>query len=253
MANRSLRVAAAYHALGLAKTDQLINSADEALNDGVYSLSLGELYSPSNPTWADCSRLFIATLKELDIPLPDPVPAITTLLEFHLIRMLEGEVTEDEVLSEIYSIDNSLRFNFPKIQVSVEVFDQLRPFVFSYHELEHYRDYQNYRASESLQQPGNDELENLYDTVRSLANEWCQRSWVPEIDPSWLTSDVQALGNSILYSKAFELLPIFADALQDAGCENESILGHLRGGTMHLRGCVFVEMILNRKLLGNKR
>ena len=42
-------------------------------------------------------------------------------------------------------------------------------------------------------------------------------------DPSWRTSDVVALAQGIYEERAFDRLPILADALQDAGCENTDI------------------------------
>jgi hypothetical protein len=48
------------------------------------------------------------------------------------------------------------------------------------------------------------------------------------VDPRWLTSDVAALARGIYDEKAFDRLPILADALQDAGCDNEEVLDHCR-------------------------
>jgi hypothetical protein len=46
--------------------------------------------------------------------------------------------------------------------------------------------------------------------------------------------------------RAFERLPILADALQDAGCENADILDHCRGPGPHARGCWVVDLILDK-------
>jgi hypothetical protein len=45
---------------------------------------------------------------------------------------------------------------------------------------------------------------------------------------SWLTSTVVALANGIRDEKAFDRMPILADALQDAWCDNDEILKHCR-------------------------
>jgi hypothetical protein len=43
-------------------------------------------------------------------------------------------------------------------------------------------------------------------------------------------------------------LAILADGLQEAGCDNEEILGHLQqGGEVHVRGCFLVELLLNKE------
>jgi hypothetical protein len=42
-------------------------------------------------------------------------------------------------------------------------------------------------------------------------------------------------------------LAILADALEDTGCTNEQILGHLRGPGPHVRGCWVIDLILGKE------
>ena len=42
------------------------------------------------------------------------------------------------------------------------------------------------------------------------------------------------------------LLPVLADALEEAGCTNEDILTHCRGPGPHVLGCWVVDLLLNR-------
>jgi hypothetical protein len=65
-------------------------------------------------------------------------------------------------------------------------------------------------------------------------------------DPAWLTSDVLALARGMYESRDFSAMPILADALQDAGCDNDDVLGHCRGPGPHVRGCRVVDMILGK-------
>jgi hypothetical protein len=66
-------------------------------------------------------------------------------------------------------------------------------------------------------------------------------------EPSWLTSDVLALARGIYEEKAFDRMPILADALQDAGCENVNVLDHCRNpNAAHVRGCWVIDMLLGR-------
>ena len=62
----------------------------------------------------------------------------------------------------------------------------------------------------------------------------------------WLTSTVLALANGIYQEKAFDRMPILADALQDAGCDNEDVLNHCREPGEHVRGCWVVDLILSK-------
>jgi hypothetical protein len=61
---------------------------------------------------------------------------------------------------------------------------------------------------------------------------------------SWLTSTVLTLVQQIWNSRNFSTMPILADALQDAGCDNEDILNHCRQPGEHARGCFVVDLLL---------
>jgi hypothetical protein len=65
-------------------------------------------------------------------------------------------------------------------------------------------------------------------------------------DPSWPTSTVVALAAQMYESRDFSPMPILADALQDAGCDNADILDHCRGPGPHVRGCWVVDLLLNK-------
>jgi hypothetical protein len=66
-------------------------------------------------------------------------------------------------------------------------------------------------------------------------------------DPTWRTSTVVALARQMYDSRDFALMPILADALQDAGCEHEEVLAHCRGGGPHVRGCWVVDLVLGKE------
>jgi hypothetical protein len=69
------------------------------------------------------------------------------------------------------------------------------------------------------------------------------------LDPYWLTANdgaVHALASAIDAGQDFRRLPILADALEDAGCTDESILAHCRSGGTHVRGCWVVDLVLGR-------
>ncbi|MBA4192079.1 MAG: hypothetical protein C0467_29220 [Planctomycetaceae bacterium] len=66
------------------------------------------------------------------------------------------------------------------------------------------------------------------------------------VDPSWLTSTVNALAEGIYAYRAFDRMPILADALQDAACDNDEVLAHCRGPGSHVRGCFVVDLLLGK-------
>jgi hypothetical protein len=84
-----------------------------------------------------------------------------------------------------------------------------------------------------------------FTTGTSTRDESAQQAPPPNgINPTWLTSDVLALGRGIDDQRAYDRLPILADALQDAGCDNADVLDHCRGPGPHVRGCWVVDLVL---------
>jgi len=67
------------------------------------------------------------------------------------------------------------------------------------------------------------------------------------IDPAWLTTTVVSLAQAIYEQRAFDRLPILADALEDAGCDSSDILTHCQQPGEHVRGCWAVDLMLNQK------
>ncbi len=63
---------------------------------------------------------------------------------------------------------------------------------------------------------------------------------------TWLTANVQAVAQAIYDERAFDRLPILADALEDAGCDNADILNHCRQPGEHVRGCWAVDLVLQK-------
>jgi hypothetical protein len=66
-------------------------------------------------------------------------------------------------------------------------------------------------------------------------------------DPRWRTEDVLGLARGIYEDRAFDRLPLLADALMDAGCDSDDILSHCRGEGPHVRGCWVVDLVLGKE------
>lgn len=60
----------------------------------------------------------------------------------------------------------------------------------------------------------------------------------------WQERAVPKLARAIYTEGAFHHLPILADALEEAGCNDARILDHLRGPSPHSRGCHVLDAIL---------
>jgi len=69
------------------------------------------------------------------------------------------------------------------------------------------------------------------------------------IDPRcvrWSDGTVVKLAQAVYEERAFDRLPILADALEEAGCTNQDIFGHCRSGGEHVRGCWVVDLLLGK-------
>lgn len=72
----------------------------------------------------------------------------------------------------------------------------------------------------------------------------------PTIEPAvvdWNDGTVVKITQVIYKDRRFEDLPILADALEDAGCDNEDILDHCRQPGEHARGCWVIDLLLGKE------
>ena len=84
------------------------------------------------------------------------------------------------------------------------------------------------------------QLANAYREL--VPNPFLPLTWKPE----WFTSMVRAIATTMYDTRDFSTMPIMADALQDAGCEEEQVLTHCRANKPHARGCWVVDAILGK-------
>lgn len=68
-----------------------------------------------------------------------------------------------------------------------------------------------------------------------------------QLQPVWLAANdgvVLSLASHIKADRAYEEMPILADALEDAGCHDSRLLEHCRGPHLHVPGCWVLDLIL---------
>lgn len=67
-----------------------------------------------------------------------------------------------------------------------------------------------------------------------------------KFDKRWRSEAVVPLAAGEYTSRAFDRLPILADALEEAGCDHPDVLTHCRGDGPHVRGCWVVDCVLGK-------
>jgi hypothetical protein len=63
----------------------------------------------------------------------------------------------------------------------------------------------------------------------------------------WRTTTATAIASQMYDTREFGAMPVLADALQEAGCENADVLDHCRGPGPHVRGCWGVDLVLGKE------
>jgi hypothetical protein len=69
------------------------------------------------------------------------------------------------------------------------------------------------------------------------------------IDPAWLAWHdglVRQMTQDICARRAFDEMPVLADALEDASCDNTDLLSHCRGKGDHAIGCWVLDRLLGK-------
>ena len=69
------------------------------------------------------------------------------------------------------------------------------------------------------------------------------------VDPAylgWSDGAIRKMAQAIYDERAFDRLPVLADALEDAGCTDATILSHCRVWGEHVRGCWVVDALLDK-------
>lgn len=70
---------------------------------------------------------------------------------------------------------------------------------------------------------------------------YCRSSWL-----QWSGGRVAGLARAAYEDRNFDVLPVIADALEDAGCSEAELLEHLRGPGPHTRGCWTIDLLLRK-------
>lgn len=65
--------------------------------------------------------------------------------------------------------------------------------------------------------------------------------------PIQVSSAAVRLAQAMYDERAFERMPILADALEDAGCTTQEILEHCRGAGSHVLGCWALDLLLGKR------
>lgn len=69
---------------------------------------------------------------------------------------------------------------------------------------------------------------------------------LPAFDPGWRTQPTVGIASKMYKSRDYADMPVLADALEEAGCNDADIIAHCRKPAVHVRGCWVVDLVLGR-------
>jgi hypothetical protein len=70
-----------------------------------------------------------------------------------------------------------------------------------------------------------------------------------KVVPNWIAwndGTVTRIAQAVYDERAFDRMPILADALEEAGCTDQDILAHCRSSGGHVRGCWVMDLCLGK-------
>jgi len=181
----------------------------------------GDLYFPAEV-------YFDSLLRELGAPALSQSDAVWVMLRFYVRSLIERDRPPFEILRDIW--ENLEVLHYLDKSHGMEAL------------LRCYRQYVDEMYIEELESSWDRRLDPQ---AIELARVW-HRAHTEPIRAEWKSSTVLDLARAMETDGAFDRLPILADALEDAGCDQADILEHCRGPGPHVRGCWVVDLILGK-------
>ena len=99
---------------------------------------------------------------------------------------------------------------------------------------------------ECVEYPNGTTLEVGPDPAAAVVRDIFGHPTLPHFPDAWKSPTVVALAAGVAVDAGFDRLPVLADALEDAGCEDARVLIHCRGSGPHWRGCWVVDELSAR-------
>jgi hypothetical protein len=245
MLPQALHVAAARFALGVLHSAEIPALANDCLDRGLYTDALGRLYDISDPRMSEVGPLFERALKELGGRVPAKEEAAHVLLKHTIRCILEGATSPGQGAATIAEEVRSSRNLAVLAGPAAGDADDLGAIVeacYRYDELADRWDEFSLHGTDVAKAAS-----ELDEGVLTEAARWHRKYGGVAISPSWLAwndGTVRRIAQAISDDRAFERLPILADALEDAGCVGADILGHCREPCEYVRGCWVIDTIL---------
>jgi hypothetical protein len=235
------RATAARYVLDTADDTVLVQAADALLDAWIYTWHVGELATSPLPPVRDVRRMFELALKELGIPLPSPEEAARTLARWHLYGMIEGRESPFQAVIRLRDdLSDSLRFD--RRLSHIEPHLRFINYWYRYDDLHEEAEagfVSREEAERAEAELDREFLDEAWFWIRQDGPRLLDSRWL-----SWNGGIVRKMAQAIAAEQAWDRLPILADALEEAGCDNPELLEHCRAGEPHGECCWIIDILL---------
>jgi hypothetical protein len=82
------------------------------------------------------------------------------------------------------------------------------------------------------------------DLIRDLFGNPFHAPVLPDHWRAWNEGTILRLARHVHDDRRFDEMPVLGDALEEAGCTDEQVLGHCRSAPAHVPGCWVLELLL---------
>ncbi len=241
MTHPQLRLAAAKFALDLINAGELVDAAHFALNDAFYADGLAVIATTWDIAEREAKPHFIVALRDLGHAFDSPEDALRYLRLSHFGPVAEGTESPAVALDRYAELRDGRAYG-PLAKFGDTGRPAASTLVSHWYDLGYLRAVHTASTFDDLPEGvgrGWDER------AVHLCRVWCREYARLNLQPVWRSPAVDSLAAAIHADRAFDRLPVLADALEEAGCDHPDLLGHCRHNTPHTDYCWLVDAVLN--------
>jgi hypothetical protein len=103
------------------------------------------------------------------------------------------------------------------------------------------------RAATCARLSGSDEAEEWKHLVALVRHIFGNPFRPKAVTPAWRTATVLGVAQALYDERRFDRMPVLADALEDAGCDEAEVLAHCRQPGEHMPGCWALDQVLGKE------
>lgn len=234
---------AARHVLFDLEVEEMIEFADQLLDQSVYTYSVGELI-----TWEKHQRslmpirgCFESALEELGCPIPDEKEALVVCLKHYVGVLAEQPENLHTIFRHLLDYSDGL--------IRSTAANPLPSVVLDSYNLDFWNKFYLRACNPPFDYSGEALIRYEQEFAARLQHStwiWLRRHCFPDVAQVLSHENyprVAELAKALGQEKSFSDLPVLADALEEVGCTSSDVLDHCRGLNQHQERCWVLDLL----------